>query len=97
VTGENKDMIDDKVLELLGREAFTEAHAPDAWFSHDRRKWFSRKVLRDHSLDWVRLKLKGEPPKGEYWFYFSNRPQLVDFERLLSQYDLDGLKAVIRQ
>ena len=79
---------------LLKSAGFTVSPLKEDWFNHEQRKFFTRRVVRDMSLDWLRERLKEPVPRGEYWFFsYYNREadawetMFADFETSRPQAD----------
>ena len=88
---------DEKQIEahrLLKSAGFLAPFLEEDWFNHEQRKFFTRKVVRDMSLDWLRKRLKEPVSPGEYWFYCYHNHETGAWENMLARFDLLDLRAV---
>ena len=69
-------------------------HPKENWFNHEERKLFTRKVVRDMPLDWLRERLEESIPQGEYWFYSYYQVESGAWESVIASFELRGQRAV---
>jgi hypothetical protein len=70
-----------------------------AWFNHDLRKSFSRRLLLNHpDPKWLRARIREHVPSGEFYFYQSKPASRLDaFYKFLASLELEvELKPVVR-
>jgi hypothetical protein len=77
---------------LLQSAGFTFDHPRENWFNHEQRKLFTRRVVRDMPLDWLRERLKLQIPEGEYWFH--SYYESGAWESVTAHFGLSGLRVV---
>jgi hypothetical protein len=86
---------DEKQLEacrLLKSAGFVIDHPRGNWFNHDQRQLFTRRVVRDMPLDWLRGRLKVAIPRGEYWF--NSHYESGVWESVFANFELSDLRVV---
>ncbi len=72
---------------LFESERFSQDDKSGAYFSHDQRKWFSRRFeyIDPHQL---RTLLDEKVPDGEFWFYLWEIPGGSAFDNLVAPFKL---------
>lgn len=79
---------------LLKSAGFSASHLKEDWFNHEQRKFFTRRVVRDMPLVWLREKLKEAVPKGEYWFFSYYNREAEAWEAIFADFELLDLRPV---
>jgi len=79
---------------LLKSAGFVIDHSRENWFNHGQRKLFTRRVVRDKPLEWLRERLKEYIPPGEYWFYSYYQVESGAWESVIASFELRGQRAV---
>ncbi|MFZ2061444.1 MAG: hypothetical protein WAU82_10575 [Candidatus Binatus sp.] len=79
---------------LLKSAGFSASHMKEDWFNHEQRKFFTRRVVRDMPLVWLRKRLKEAVPKGEYWFFSYYSRASGAWEVIFANFELIDLRPV---
>lgn len=79
---------------LLNLAGFVKDHSRENWFNHEERKLFTRRVVRDMRLDWLRERLKESVPPDEYWFHSYYQVESGAWESVIASFELRGQRAV---